>query len=281
MKRTIITIDEQKCTGCGACITGCPEGALQLVNGKAQLANESYCDGLGACIGTCPQGAITVEERDAATYNEATVIKNIARQGDDAVRTHLHHLKTHKQYDDLHIAEQYLKKHKSSSSSQVTSLPCGCPSSMNKDFRNNAHTPSPHTTCAAATIPSALRQWPIQLRLVDPHASFFENAHLCVTADCVPFTYGNFHEQFLRDKTLVMFCPKLDTTLDMYVEKLTAIIRDNAIQSISVVRMEVPCCRGTMMLVHNAVAQAGKKVDVREHVISIRGEISSSPQSHS
>ncbi|MBU1863159.1 MAG: 4Fe-4S binding protein [Candidatus Omnitrophica bacterium] len=274
MKRSIIMIDEEKCNGCGTCVPDCPEGALQVINGKARLVGELLCDGLGACIGKCPEGAMSVEVREAEQYDEAKVMDNVIKGGNKVITAHLKHLKEHGQHDYLRQAQDYLKKHKISLPKEEKTdepLPCGCPGTMMKDFRKSEKKETEETAVSAGI--SQLQQWPIQLRLLNPHAPYFKDAHLVIAADCVPFTFANFHERFLKGKILVVFCPKLDADLDSYRDKLAAIIKDNAIKSMSVVHMEVPCCTGTVRILEEALKKSGKNIMVKEYTISLRGEI--------
>ncbi|MBF0594803.1 MAG: 4Fe-4S binding protein [Candidatus Omnitrophica bacterium] len=276
MKRSIIKIDEEKCNGCGLCVPSCHEGAIRIVNGKARLAADSLCDGLGACLGECPQGAIRIEEREAATYNEIEALENIMKEGPGAVAGHLKHLAEHGQKQYLREAEEYLKakEGKVSKDEDTKPMACGCPGSMTRDFRRkDAAQPVDGASAAAGPVASALQQWPVQLRLLNPQAPFFQDADLVVSADCVPFTFADFHRRFLKNKVLVIFCPKLDEDLEEYREKLTEIFRANDIRSVTMVRMEVPCCGGTVSLVEDAVRQSGKSIILKEYTISLRGEI--------
>ncbi len=277
MKRQIIKIDEEKCNGCGECVPTCPEGALQIIDGKARLVGELLCDGLGACIGNCPEGAILIEEREAQTYDEIKVMENVVKGGDSVISAHLKHLKEHNQHEYLKQALDYLKKHNIAEpkleSKNEEPLPCGCPGTLMQDFRNDNDKAEEDESTPSGTIKSELRQWPTQLHLVNPSAPYFKDCELLIAADCVPFAYADFHRNFLKGKALVMFCPKLDTTMDMYLEKLTSIIRDNNIKSITVVKMEVPCCSGALKLTEKAIKQSGKNIDIKESTISIRGEI--------
>lgn len=199
MKRSIVSIDEEKCNGCGLCIPNCAEGAIKLINGKAKLVDEKFCDGLGACLGHCPQGAITIIEKDAPGFDEEAVAGTAAGQKTE------------------------------------------------------------------------LRQWPVQLMLVSPEASYFRDAELLVAADCVPFAYPNFHLDFLAGKSLIIGCPKLDDA-EFYVDKLTEMLKKNNIKGITLVNMEVPCCFGLQRIVEDAVARSGKVLPIRQTVISIQGE---------
>ena len=275
MKRQIIKIDEEKCTGCGLCIPNCPEGALQIINGKARLVGELFCDGLGACLGKCPEGAISVEERDAPAYNEARVMANIIQGGAKVIAAHLKHLRDHQQSEYLRQALDYLKGQNIPIPVEETAghrLAGGCPGSMMKDLRRERKTEE-DTGAEAARLSSELRQWPVQLHLLNPAAPYFQEADLVVAADCVPFSYPNFHHQFLKGKTLVVFCPKLDTGLEEYREKLSTIFSRNEIKSITIVHMEVPCCFGTVSLVQEALRRSGKDIPVEDITISLGGEV--------
>lgn len=235
MKRSIVSIDEEKCNGCGMCIPNCAEGAIKIINGKAKLVDERFCDGLGACLGHCPQDAITIIERDAPDFDET------------AVKMHL--------------------KPKTAQIKVEKSLPCGCPGSMAMDFRNEKKV----AVGKSARQNSELRQWPVQLTLVSPEASYFKDSELLVAADCVPFAYPNFHSDFLAGKSVIIGCPKLDDA-EFYVDKLTEILKKNNIGGITLVNMEVPCCFGLQRIVEEAVARSGKVLPIRQTVITIRGE---------
>lgn len=235
MKRSIVSIDEEKCNGCGLCIPNCAEGAIKIINGKAKLVDDRFCDGLGACLGHCPQDAITIIERDAPGFDEA------------AVKIHL--------------------KPKTAEKKAEKSLPCGCPGSMAMDFRGDNKAPAG----AAARQRSELRQWPVQLTLVSPEASYFKDSELLVAADCVPFAYPNFHSDFLAGKSVIIGCPKLDD-MEFYVDKLTELLKKNNIKNITLVNMEVPCCFGLQRIVKEAVARSGKVLPIKQSVITIRGE---------
>lgn len=280
MNQSIIKIDEEKCNGCGLCITNCPEGALQIVDGKAKLVSEIYCDGLGACIGHCPLGAITIEEREREEYDEVKVMENIVKQGDDTILEHLKHLSEHNEMEYLKQAIEFLKSkniavpnYKSEAKAGCSGM--GCPGSKIIDRTKNFKTEAAKQTMSTENVStkSELRQWPVQLALLNPNAPYFENANLLISADCVPFAFANFHERFLKDKILIMFCPKLDETLQEYLEKMTMIFRDKNIQSISIVKMEVPCCSGVTKLVQAALEASGKNIFVKEYTIALDGEI--------
>lgn len=268
MKRDIITIDEDKCNGCGKCITGCPEGALQLIDGKARLVNDLFCDGLGACIGDCPVGAITVENREAEEYDEYRTMENIVKGGENVIKAHLKHLKDHGQNEYLKQAVDYLEQKSLLIPDYEEKTQCNCPSTMAKkiDRQNKAIEEKVDLT-------PQLNNWPIQLMLMNPDAAYFENADLLICADCVPFSYSNFHQKFLKDKILIMFCPKLDKTIDTYVEKLSYIFSNKNIKSISIVHMEVPCCSGIEIIVKRALERAQKIITIKDYTISISGDI--------
>jgi len=274
MKRTIIHIDAEKCTGCGACVPNCPEGALKIVNGKATLASEILCDGLGACVGKCPFGAMRVEEREAAEYDERKVMQNIVTRDDSVIQEHLEHLKVHGQDEYLQEAVAFLKEKKKDSPAVTSGHPhahaSGCPGTRMMQFKKTSGTGSVEP---AGTLQSTLEQWPIQLHLLNPHAPYFTNADLLIAADCVPFAYADFHRKFLKDKKLVILCPKLDNAHQEYLEKLAEIIKANAITSITMVHMEVPCCFGVNSLVEEAVKKSGKNVILKEYTISLQGEL--------
>ncbi len=232
MKRKIVSIDEEKCNGCGLCIPNCAEGAIKIIDGKAKLIDDRFCDGLGACLGHCPQDAIAVIERDAPEFDEEAVKMNLTPN-----------------------------KHE-------RSMPLACPGSMAMDFRSGKAGVSQGTSQRQK---SELRQWPVQLTLVSPEASYFKNADLLVAADCIPFAYPNFHTDFLAGKSLVIGCPKLDDA-EFYADKLTELIKRNNIKSITLVNMEVPCCFGLQRIVEDAVQRSGKVLPIRQTVITIRGE---------
>lgn len=273
MKRKMIQIDEDKCTGCALCIPNCPEGALQIIDGKARLVGELLCDGLGACVGKCPEGAMTVEEREAEDYDERKVMDNVVKAGEAVLAAHLKHLKDHAQDDYLATALAYMKeKEISIPSEKAGPTASGCPGSMAKSFKREEQ------SLPVGEVPSQLEQWPVQLTLLNPQAPYFKNADIVIAADCVAFSYGNFHADFLKGKALIIFCPKLDLTKEAYVTKMADIFRLNDVHSISVIHMEVPCCFGTVALVNEALKRSGKDFPVEKVMISLRGEIISREQ---
>ncbi|MCM8787677.1 MAG: 4Fe-4S binding protein [Candidatus Omnitrophica bacterium] len=262
MKRKIIKIDEDKCTGCGECAKGCPEGALQIIDGKARLVNESFCDGLGACIGSCPFGAITIEEREADKYEEKKVMENIIKGGKNLIIAHLDHLYSHNQTNFLKEALEFLKEKNIEIDWKPKERPC-CPGSQVLDF-------SPDTT---KNPNSQLRQWPIQLHLIPTIAPYFKKADLLVAADCTAFSFSDFHNEFLKNKALVIACPKLDQNIEVYVEKIKSLIDEAQVNTITVLTMEVPCCFGLVNIVKEALSKSKRKVPIKHIVISIKGEV--------
>lgn len=269
VKRNIIKINEKKCNGCRLCIPNCPEGAIQIIDGKARLISDLFCDGLGACIGHCPKGAITIEEREAEPYDEKKVMKNIAKQGGNVIRAHLEHLKEHDEKEYLQQALNYLKEKniKIDFNEESRNEFNSCPGSKMMDLRNKKKETSSNTLLKQE---SELIQWPIQLNLLSQNATYFKDADLLLAADCVPFAYANFHSDFLKNKILMIGCPKLDD-VEYYEEKLTDILKSNNIKSITVVNMEVPCCFGLQNIAENAIRNSGKTIPLRQTIITISG----------
>ncbi len=279
MKRQIVLIDEKKCDGCGDCIPGCPEGALQVIDGKARLVSDLFCDGLGACIGTCPKGAISVEEREAEPYDERRVMEeSIVKGGANVIAAHLAHLREHGEKEYLQQAEAYLKEKgienpgKETESKQISEQEgCGCAGSALMDFRKNGNEVKQGESDGQPK--SELTQWPIQLHLVTPLAPYYQGSDLLLAADCTAFAVGAFHPDFMKGKSLAIACPKLDSGIEKYVEKLKAMIDFANINTITVVIMEVPCCGGLVSIVQQALDQASRKVPVKRVVIGVRGEV--------
>ena len=271
IKRAIITIDEEKCNGCGLCIPGCPEGALQVIDGKARLVSDLFCDGLGACLGECPQGAISVEQREAEPYNERLVMANIVKAGPNTILAHLKHLRDHGEDGYYREAVAVLKEKGLSvpqPAEEAHACGGGCPGTMAKSI-----TPPADSAEEQGPVASQLQQWPTQLQLINPAAPYFDNADLLVAADCVPFACGDFHTRFLKGKIVVNFCPKLDQANDQYVEKLSLILQRHCIRSITVVRMVVPCCGGAEAIVRKALEAAGQSQQVTVNVVGISGKV--------
>ena len=279
MKRSIVRIDEKLCTGCGECIPGCPEGALQVIDGKARLVSDLFCDGLGACIKTCPYDAITVEEREAEPYDERRVMEeSIAPAGANVIAAHLEHLRSHGETGYLNIALEYLKEH----DIPVLEMGChsgqkqgppggGCPGSAAQQF---SHAGSGEESAKPlASAPSRLTHWPVQLHLVTPLAPCYQESDLLLAADCAAFANGDFHDRYMTGKSLAIACPKLDSGIDRYIDKIVAMIDMAGITSITVAIMEVPCCGGLMTIVEKALEKASRTVPVRLVVIGVQGDV--------
>ena len=274
VKRKIIEIDEGRCNGCGLCIPNCPEGALQVIDGKARLVSDLFCDGLGACIGHCPEGAIRIVERKAVPYDESRVMERIVKQGENVVKAHLLHLKGHGEKKLLAEALAFLEKKGlpspfGESALEEKNAACSCPGAAEMQFKAGKRSSAPK---GITGLESELGQWPVQLALVNPNAAFFEDAELLICADCVPFAYASFHGDFLKGKALVIGCPKLDD-IEFYREKIAEIIRSNSIRGITLLHMEVPCCFGLMHAVRQALDASGKKIPLRQEIVSVQGKL--------
>lgn len=237
MIRKIIKIDEEKCNGCGICVSACHEGAIGMVNGKAKLMRDDYCDGLGDCLPGCPVNAISFEEREAAEYDEAAVKANmVAKKAEPAPSVHF-----------------------------------GCPGMHSKTIERKTEKHESHEIRETREIESQLNQWPVQIKLVPINAPYFNNANLLIAADCTAYSYGDFHNKFMKNKITLIGCPKLDE--GDYADKLTAILENNDIKSLTVVRMQVPCCGGIVNAVKKALLQSGKLIPWNIVTISTNGEI--------
>jgi ferredoxin len=274
-KRKIIRIDEEKCTGCAACIPNCPEGALQVIDGKARLVSDLFCDGLGACVGTCPEGAMTVEERPAEPYDETKVMATIVKAGPNTIAAHLDHLREHG--DAQHHAEAlaYLKQHDvplptRHSSLDTPHLPCGCPGSAVRSL-SPASSARPPDRSATRPLPQ-LSNWPIQLTLVPPAAPYLKNADILISADCVGSSHPNFHEDLLKGRVLLIGCPKLDDA-QFYVEKLTELFRTAQPKTVTVAHMTVPCCFGMVQVVKQALEASGAGTRLSEVTVDVEGKV--------
>lgn len=272
-KRKIIKINEDLCNGCGACIPNCPEGALQVIDGKARLISDIFCDGLGACIGQCPQGAITTEERDAEPYDERKVMENIITAGDNTILAHLNHLKDHGEETYLKQALDVLKEKNITVQFKEKRVPlqnaCGCPGAKTMDFSSG----TTEKKTGQHQRKSSLGQWPVQLHLVSPDASYFQARNVILVADCVAYALGHFHEEYLQGNNIAIACPKLDSDLESYQQKITALIDEARITSLTVMTMEVPCCRGLLTLTQHARSKATRKIPIKSIIIGIKGTI--------
>jgi ferredoxin len=234
MIRKIITIDEEKCNGCGLCVTACHEGALQIIDGKAKLVSESYCDGLGNCLPECPVGAITIEEREAAPFDEEAVKKNMEK-------------------------------------AQAQECGGGCISARPFELKGKQKNVRPEPRTEREEVESQLRQWSCQIQLVPVNAPYFNGAHLLIAADCTAYAYPNVHRDYMRNKITLIGCPKLDDA--DYADKLTEILKRNDIRSVTVLRMSVPCCGGLVYAVQQALIRSGKMIPWQVTVIDIDGTV--------
>ena len=234
MIRRIIQIDREKCNGCGACAEACHEGAIAMVDGKAELMRDDYCDGLGDCLPACPTGAITFVEREAAAYDEQAVMEN---------------------------KQKKMRK-------EGMTLPCGCPGSQSRQIKRVEES---HAGAQCAAQESRLSQWPVQIKLVPVNAPYFDGAKLLIAADCTAYAYAAFHERFMRGHITLVGCPKLDSV--DYAEKLTEIIRENDVKSVTVVRMEVPCCGGLERAAVTALKNSGKFIPWRVVTVTLDGRL--------
>jgi ferredoxin len=274
-KRKIIEIDEEKCNGCGACIPNCPEGALQVIDGKARLISDIFCDGLGACVGECPQDAMKTVEREAEPYDEKKTMENIVKCGENTIIAHLNHLKDHGETGYLNEALEFLKEKgievniEKKPCDIEEKLPCGCPGSKVMDFSEKESTKIEES----GTRSSQLRQWPIQLHLVPPNAPYFQNKDVILVADCVGYSIGDFHKDYLKGRSISIACPKLDSNIDIYLDKLVNMIDDAKINTLTVMTMEVPCCNGLLSLAKQAIEKANRKIPVKSIVVGIKGDI--------
>lgn len=280
MKRTIIKIDEALCNGCGACVEGCHEGALQIIDEKARMISDLFCDGLGACIGECPVGAIELEEREAEPYDERAVMERIAPKGEKTILAHLKHLKDHNEIEFLAQGIAYAKEHNLQidlselEAAEKPKMACGCPGTMARSFTApSTASHAPNFAPIHANMQSELTHWPVQLHLLNPMAGYFTGADVLLAADCTAFAFPDFHSRFLKGKKLAIACPKLDSNKEAYVAKLAGMIDSAKINTLTVVIMEVPCCGGLMVLARQAAAQAVRKIPIKQIVVGVQGDI--------
>jgi len=264
MKRKMIEIDEKLCNGCGNCVTGCSEGALKIIDGKAKVVNESFCDGFGDCIGHCPTGALKIVEREAKEFDQAAVEDHLRSNfGEDAVKKMREAQKVHESKSQIAAPRGGHDHHHAGG---------GCPGSRMRTF-DRAAAANEAASNGGAEIKSELTNWPVQLKLISPRNPIFSGADILVAADCVAFSYGDFHRKLLKGKPLVIACPKLDEDLDEYVEKLSTIFKTNELKSVTCAIMEVPCCGGLLRIVQEAIKLSGKAVLLKAMVVGVQGEI--------
>ena len=261
MKRKIIKIDEELCNGCGNCVIGCAEGALKMVNGKANVVNEKFCDGFGDCIGVCPTGALEIIEREADAYDEEATREHVQSIGGDEAVT---------RFDEAAV------EHDTDKNPNVTpsSSGVGCPGMKLRFAEHKKEAPAASATgVSGQVIPSELNQWPTQLHLVPPVAPFFKDRELVVLSTCAPSASPDVNWRFVRGRGIVIACPKLDRT-EGYVEKLAEILKSNGIPKVIIVRMEVPCCGGLTMIVKEAAQLSGRTdLIVEEATIGLNGDL--------
>lgn len=286
MIRDVVKIDEDKCNGCGVCIPNCHEGALQIIDGKARLISDLMCDGLGACLNHCPEDAMTIEKREAEPYDEVKVMSIMVDKGINTVIAHMKHLKEHNETEFLKQAVAYLKENEDKLSFKADDVirqvhkpkvsvmaqqghTGGCPGSAARTISR----PSDTAPTASGDAPSELRQWPVQMHLVNPMAPYFRDADMVLAADCVSFAMGNFHSKYLKGRGLGIACPKLDSNQDTYIQKLVTMIDEAKINTLTVAIMEVPCCMGLLQTAKTAIAQATRKIPMKLAIVSIEGEV--------
>jgi NAD-dependent dihydropyrimidine dehydrogenase PreA subunit len=282
MIREIVTIDEALCNGCGDCVPACHEGALQIIDGKVRLVSDLMCDGLGACIGHCPQGAIAIEKREAEPYDEAKVMSVMIQKGKNTVVAHLRHLKEHNEREYLKQGVQFLNENAEKISFKVEEVlnevhtsgthqhGGGCPGSKAMSFEPKSAVIDTDTNISGR---SELRQWPVQMHLINPQAGYFQHSDVVLAADCVAFSLGNFHQQYLKGKSLAIACPKLDGGQEVYIGKIKSLIDDAQINTLHVMIMQVPCCAGLLQMAQIAASQSARKVPIKVSVVGIEGDI--------
>jgi len=265
LKRKIIKIDEEKCTGCGLCIPNCHEQAIKIVNGKARLVNDVFCDGLGACLGECPEGALTLEERDAEPFDGKKVLENLVQKEAAAIEDHLKKLA---ESGDTELHKEYGNFLKLINGEQVGQ---SCPGSAQTVFEKKF--PATANSQQGSKQQSELRHWPIQLHLVNPAADFFRGKDVVLAADCVAYSLADFHGRFLKGKSLAIACPKLDRDGEAYIEKIRQMIDEAKINTLTIIMMQVPCCRGLLQIAQAALQKAKRKVPLKAIIVSTPGEV--------
>ncbi len=307
MEREIVKIDEELCNGCGECVPGCHEGALQIIDGKARLVSDLMCDGLGACLGHCPEGAISIEKREAEPYDEVKVMELMTAKGKNTIIAHMKHLKDHNEHGFLDEAIMYLKNNSgdldfdvpeiireienhgqraghAEKHTNIISKPTNagtihaghggngssCPGSQSVSFQGIA---ARDLEPATESVPSALSHWPVQMHLINPAAAHYRGSDMVLAADCVAYALPGFHRDYLRGKTLAIACPKLDQGTDIYIDKIRRLIDEAEINSLQLMIMQVPCCSGLLQMIRAARTVGKRKIPVKQTVVSTRGEI--------
>lgn len=295
MIRELVKINEDLCDGCGDCVPGCHEGALQIIDGKARLISDLMCDGLGACLGHCPTGALTIEKMEAQPYNETKVMELMVDKGANTVIAHLKHLKEHQEFDFLKEGVRFLKENADTIDFDVNevigtvhnhgkavqpiqvqpmahahSQGGGCPGSQERTFEPKGMVMD---NSAMVSSQSELRQWPVQMHLINPMAPYFRNADVVIAADCVAFSMGNFHQDYLKGKGLAIACPKLDQGQETYMQKITSMIDEAKINTLTVMIMQVPCCSGLLQMAKTSMDNASRKIPLKAIVVGLEGEI--------
>lgn len=274
MIRKIINIDEALCDGCENCVPACAEGALQIIDGKARLISDLFCDGLGACLGHCPTGAMTIEEREAEPYDEKKVMEYIVKGGSNVIKAHLEHLREHEEFEYLKQGIEYLVENgianplEGEEKNTQTINHGGCPDSRTMSFEEKDEVSEEQ-----GSRKSYLSQWPIQLHLVSPTAPYYRNSDLLLAADCCGFAYPDFHKDYLKGKSLAIACPKLDSNQDIYREKLSQMVNDSQIKSMTIMVMQVPCCSGLYHMAKDVVENSGRNIPIKVVIVGIQGEI--------
>ena len=294
MVREMVKIDEALCNGCGLCVPGCHEGALQIIDGKARLISDLMCDGLGACIGHCPQGAIMIEKREAGAYDEASVVAMMIPKGKNTMIAHLKHLKEHQEMTYLKEGVTYLRAHEKDLGFSLQEVIDGVhgnqfqPAVMDHHHEHGGGCPGSKTMTIERPVSAAkvmamaeepvgasseLRQWPVQMHLINPQAPYYRNADVLIAADCVAYAMGDFHQHYLKGRSIAIACPKLDANTDVYLNKITAMIDYANINTITVMIMQVPCCGGLLQIVNRAVSAAQRKIPVKLLMVSLEGTV--------
>jgi Fe-S-cluster-containing hydrogenase component 2 len=256
MKRKIIEINENKCNGCGICTDVCAEAALEIIDDKAKLIKDFYCDGMGACLNVCPTGALKIVEKESKSYNPKKTYQHVKKLRGKTEANKIHGIDK--------LKNENFKKPK---------MKCGCPGTMIKDFSKEKNNQSKTKKDKIPYQKSTLSHWPIQLKLLNPETPYFKNADLLIASDCTAFSFPDFQNRFLKGKKLMILCPKLDENIEEYIEKLSHIFKTQSPQSITILKMEVPCCHKTSQIVEEALKRSKKNIIIKDYTLSIKGEL--------